>query len=140
MGFRIFGRNVVDVGRTLEDTNRERISILPRSTKKPRKAQKQKVNWNNLSSDQKINVEYQLGQLMLQTLTPKIANSLDNTDQPYIMAKDLLKHKNGDIEEAVKTIKKINSQFINNAQGNEAVGDYWDYYTNQLPDIYLKGR
>ena len=32
-------------GRTLEDTNRERISILPRSTKKPRKAQKQKVNW-----------------------------------------------------------------------------------------------
>tara|TARA_Y100001970_G_scaffold83891_1_gene105962 strand:- start:338 stop:673 length:336 start_codon:yes stop_codon:yes gene_type:complete len=99
-----------------------------------------KPNWNDLGRDQKIDVEYQLGQLMLQTLTPKIANSLDNTDQPYIMAKDLLKYKNGNIEEAVKTIKEINNQFMNNAQGNEAVGDYWDYYTNQLPDIYLKGR
>ena len=95
-----------------------------------------KPNWNDLGRDHKLDVQMQLGNAILETLPNNISRRLDNTDQPYEMAKTLLENTDGNIDEAVKLIMKTNKNYMKHYNENDGVGDYWDYWTNNLPEIY----
>jgi hypothetical protein len=75
---------------------------------------------------------------ILNTIPPNIANRLDNTELPMTMAEQLIEYTNGDANAALQIVEKLNTQFNKTAQGNERVGDYWDYWTKSLPAIYNK--
>ena len=100
----------------------------------------EKPNWNDLGRDHKLDVQMQLGQAILQTLPTSISRKLDNTDQPYEMAKTLLESTNGNIDEAANLIMATNKSYMEKGyKETDGVGDYWDYWTNNLSDIY-KGK
>ena len=80
--------------------------------------------------------EFMVMDVILKGLSSKIANSLDNTEQPLTMAKDLLRFTEGDANKAAEMAAQINYEFSSTAPENSSVGDYWDYWTRKLPEIY----
>ena len=98
-----------------------------------------KPNWNDLGRDNKLDVQMELGNAILETLPASIARQLDNTDQPYEMARTLLENSNGDIDKASKLLMETNQSYMKKGyKETDGVGDYWDYWTNNLPDIYKR--
>ena len=95
-------------------------------------------NFNNLGKDNKLDAQMQVGNIILESLSPNISRKLDNTDQPYEMAKDLIMYSGGDIQKAAELAMQINKSFSEIQTEDMAVGDYWDYWTNELPEIYKK--
>jgi hypothetical protein len=84
--------------------------------------------------------KWDLGDTILKTLHPKVANTLDNTIQPYDMAEDLIKYFNGDIEKATQKAIEINKAFHEKHGERVDVGLHWDHWTESLPELYgLKG-
>ena len=79
---------------------------------------------------------YELGRLIntfgvwYKTNLFKSINDLNN------FAKTLLENTDGNIDEAVKLIMKTNKNYMKHYNENDGVGDYWDYWTNNLPEIY----
>ena len=99
----------------------------------------QKPNWNDLGRDHQLDVVVELGNGILGTIPSNISARLDNTDQPYEMAKSLLEHTNGDIDKAGKLVRKTNKNYTKKSYTeNHGTGDYWIYWTNSFPDIYNK--
>ena len=89
-----------------------------------------------IKNDAEQSPEFMVMDVILKGLSSKIANSLDNTEQPLTMAKDLLRFTEGDANKAAEMAAQINYEFSSTAPENSAVGDYWDYWTRKLPEIY----
>ena len=93
-----------------------------------------------IKNDAEQSPEFMVMDVILKGLSSKIANSLDNTEQPLTMAKDLLRFTEGDANKAAEMAAQINYEFSSTAPENSAVGDYWDYWTRKLPEIYKPNK
>tara|TARA_Y100001970_G_C13660218_1_gene567947 strand:- start:226 stop:573 length:348 start_codon:yes stop_codon:yes gene_type:complete len=95
-----------------------------------------KPNWNDLGRDHKLDVQKQIGDLILQTLPSHISRKLDNTDEPYRMAEVVLNANNGNIDEAVKYAVSLNKDYMEKAYSEKhMVGDYYDFFINSVPKV-----
>jgi len=96
----------------------------------------QNPNWNDLGFDRKLDVQKQIGQVILRTLPAHISRDLDNTDEPYKMAEVILNANNGNINQAAEYIISLNKDYMQKSYSeNHMLGDYYDFFINSVPKV-----
>ena len=66
----------------------------------------EKPNWNDLGRDQKLDVQKQIGDYILDSMPEHVLKKLSK-DQHYDIARQLLESEEGNIEKAVKRMEDL---------------------------------